>query len=272
MFINKRIKDLSYFAKINSSQYKLAKPFSHIIFNNFFNDDFLSSVLDEFPIFEDSKNKQKIYNLNENKIISKGEKSFKKNTKLFFHYLNSEPFLNFLQILTSIQETLIPDPYFSGGGFHESKKNGFLNIHADFNKHYLTNLDRRLNMLIYLNKKWSEDYGGNLELWDKNMEYCGVKVVPIFNRIVIFSTTSKSYHGNPVPVNCPDNLSRKSIALYYYTNGRPISEMSAIHDTLYKKRRGIDKLNFIDKQTIKYFLKDFTPPYLMRIIKKIIKR
>ena len=150
MFINKRIKDLSYFAKINSSQYILSKPFSHIIFNNFFNDDFLSSVLDEFPIFEDSDNKQKIYNLNENKIVSKGEKSFKKNTKLFFHCLNSEPFLNFLQILTSIQETLIPDPYFSGGGFHESKKNGFLNIHADFNKHYLTNLDRRLTILPHL--------------------------------------------------------------------------------------------------------------------------
>jgi hypothetical protein len=43
--------------------------------------------------------------------------------------------------------------------------------------------------------------------------------------MVIFSTTDFSYHGHPEPLNCPDNRSRRSLALYYYTNGRPASEV-----------------------------------------------
>ena len=77
-----------------------------------------------------------------------------------------------MQILTGIKEKLIPDPYLQGGGLHELRNNGFLNIHADFNLHPTMKLDRRLNILIYLNKDWNDDFGGNLQLWDKKMTKC----------------------------------------------------------------------------------------------------
>ena len=118
---------------------------------------------------------------------------------------------------SNIEEKLIPDPYLIGGGLHELRNDGYLNIHADFNLHPSMKLDRRLNILIYLNKNWLENYGGDLELWNKNMTKCEKKITPIFNKTVIFSTTDFSYHGNPNRVNHPTNLSRKSIAMYYYT-------------------------------------------------------
>ena len=128
-------------------------------------------------------------------------------------------FLNFLQNITSIKEKLIADKELNGGGMHEIKKGGLLKIHSDFNKHPNLKLDRRLNVLIYLNKNWKEEYGGHLEFWDKEMKCCKTKILPIFNRMVIFSTTDFSNHGHPDPLNCPDLMSRKSIATYYYSDG-----------------------------------------------------
>ena len=85
-------------------------------------------------------------------------------------------------------------------------------------------LDRRLNILIYLNHNWDENNGGQLELWNKEMKKCEKKILPVFNRMVIFSTTDFSYHGNPKKVQTLNNLSRKSIALYYYSNGFRVLE------------------------------------------------
>jgi len=155
-------------------------------------------------------------------------------------YLNSHQFIEFLQRLTSIKEAIIPDPHFVGGGFHEIKRGGVLKLHLDFARHYETNLDRRINILIYLNKDWEESYGGHLQLWDKNMQKCGKKILPIFNRLVIFNTTDNALHGHPDPVTCPTERSRKSIALYYYSNGRPEEEQrdSNWELTLFKERPG----------------------------------
>ena len=95
-----------------------------------------------------------------------------------------------------------------------------------------------MNLLIYLNKDWTEENGGNLELWDSSMSSCLKRILPIFNRTVIFSTTSFSYHGHPQPVVCNQEDSRKSIALYYYSNGRPEEEdfSPKLHSTLWQSR------------------------------------
>src|SRR5690606_37213001 len=103
--------------------------------------------------------------------------------------LNSGPFLEFLEKLTGIYP-LIADNKMYGGGVHQIQKGGKLSIHADFNKHMDNLLDRRLNLLIYLNKNWKEEYGGNFEMWDRDMTSCQTKVLPIFNRCVVFSTTN----------------------------------------------------------------------------------
>ena len=106
-------------------------------------------------------------------------------------------FLEFLESLTGI-DGLIPDPYYEGGGLHPIVPGGFLKVHADFNWHKDLKLDRRLNVIVYLNRNWKEEYGGHLELWNREMTRCERRVLPIFNRCVIFSTTDFSYHGRGI--------------------------------------------------------------------------
>jgi len=218
-------------------QYLNNKPFPHIVFDNFFSTPFLEKILEDFP-----KNLEKIgikfEDKQEKKIASKNPDIILNNTNTLINFLNSYKFLNFLNNLSGMQETLIPDPYLWGGGYHELKNGGYLNIHADFNVHPQLELNRRINLLIYLNKNWKENYGGSLELWDKDMSKCVSKIIPTFNKIVIFNTNDFSYHGNPEIIDNPHNTSRKSIALYYYSNGRPRTDAKdeISHNTIFQKR------------------------------------
>jgi Rps23 Pro-64 3,4-dihydroxylase Tpa1-like proline 4-hydroxylase len=247
--VDRKYENLVEVAKQYCSEYKNAKPFPNIVFENFFDTEMLDNVLSEFPDL--SIGKASIFdNPNEKKLAGKGNKRFGKITKKFMKYLNSEEFLQFLQLLTGIDEKLIADKKYSGGGLHEIKRGGLLKIHVDFNKHSKTKLDRRLNVLIYLNKNWKEEYGGHLELWNKSMDKCEKKILPAFNTMAIFSTTDYSFHGHPNPLNCPDSMSRKSLALYYYSDGRPQSEIDSgisRHGTIFKARKNSDD----DKLSIK---------------------
>lgn len=234
IFIDLDAADLKKLGEKKSKEYATAAPFPNISFDNFFIPERLKEVLEEFP---DLSKKPDIRFNDDNQIkrASRGEGRFGEKTKEFMHYMNSEPFLDFLSGLTGI-ENLIPDPYFEGGGCHQILPGGKLAIHADFNKHPRTGLDRRLNVLVYLNEDWDESYGGHFELWDIEMKNSVKKILPLFNRMAIFSTTSTSYHGHPNPLTCPPDRSRKSLALYYYTNGRPEEEKNEAHLTLFRDR------------------------------------
>lgn len=275
VYLNKKIVNLQQFAKEKHKEYSNAKPFPNIVIDDFFEEEFLSKVLNEFPDLSTKREINVFNNLNEKKLGTKGEADFGEYTKLICHYLNSQPILEFLQELTGITETLLPDPYFYGGGYHEIKPGGYLKIHADFNKHNKTGLDRRINLLVYLNKDWEESYGGFFELWDENMVSAQRKLLPIFNRVAVFSTTDFSYHGHPDALTCPPDRSRKSIALYYYTNGRPTSELNdGEHSTLFVNRKGKPKdiappKTLVSKLTSA--VKNFTPPIIFNLLKKIIK-
>lgn len=277
-YLNSENIDLLKIADLYKNQYFNSKPFPNIHFENFFTPSILESILDEFPDL--SKVESLIYkNKREIKLAGKGEIHFGTMTKDFMRFLNSEPFLNFLQILTGTKDSLIGDPYFWGGGQHEIKKGGLLKIHADFNKHPTFDLDRRINVLIYLNKEWKEEYGGYLELWDKNMEKCEKRILPQFNTLVVFSTTDFSYHGHPDPLNCPQNMSRKSLALYYYSNGRPLSEIkdqSIAHSTLFKERANNmdDKIALKKNKTlnIRSIITLITPPIIIKTMKIIFNK
>ena len=120
-------------------------------------------------------------------------------------------------------------------------------------------------MLIYLNKDWLEDYGGFLELWNIEMTKAVKKIKPIFNRVVIFATDLNSYHGHPEPLMCKKNMSRKSIALYYYTNGRSDNQPDYEHDTIFMKlpKNKKNKIDFL--KVIKIILIKFIPPIIYNI-------
>ena len=245
-YINSQYLNLEETAEKFKQAYKEADPFPSIHFEDFFNPETLDKVLGEFPDLSAGKTIKKDTANTQEKYATRGESMFGPHTKDFVHFLNSEPFLLFLKELTSMERYLIPDPYLEGGGFHEIKKGGFLRVHADFNRLERYQIDRRLNVLVYLNKDWKEEYGGHFELWNLEMTECVKKILPKFNTLAMFSTTDFSYHGHPNPLDCPEDRSRKSLALYYYTNGRPEEEINKgleDHSTLYMKRKGHNEDN-----------------------------
>ncbi|HEY0552651.1 MAG TPA: 2OG-Fe(II) oxygenase [Thermoanaerobaculia bacterium] len=213
--------------------YVSARPFPHIVLDGLFPDETLETVLADFPT-PDEIEWAKFDNATEKKLGYRYTSPLKRNLRDFLYEMSAPPVLRFLEELTGI-EGLIPDPYFGGAGPHQILSGGFLKVHTDFNWHPLMKLDRRLNLLVYLNHDWEEEYGGHLELWDRGMTRCEERILPVFNRTVVFSTTDFSFHGHPTPLACPEGRSRKSVSFYYYTNGRPESERSAPHDTIFQK-------------------------------------
>ena len=213
-------------------RYANAKPFPHIALDGLFDDAVLEAVLREFPGPRDT-DWRTFASPTEKKLGFFHDRSRVSKTIIdFLNDMNSWPMLLWLEDLTGI-EGLIPDPYFGGGGLHQIERGGFLKVHADFNVHPKLKLDRRLNMLIYLNRDWKEEYGGHLELWDADRKSCRERILPVFNRTVIFSTTDTSFHGHPHPLTSPEGVTRKSVSLYYYTAGRPLEERSEPHDTIF---------------------------------------
>jgi Rps23 Pro-64 3,4-dihydroxylase Tpa1-like proline 4-hydroxylase len=269
--INEQYANLKEAAARLAPQYQNAHPFPNIYLDNFFKEEVLDQVVAEFPDIDKLKDKIYYNNPNEDKLATKGDAQFGEATRKLVYYLNSQPFLEFLQEVTGIKETLIPDPYFEGGGFHQIKPGGFLKVHVDFHKHKRTGLSRRLNLLVYLNKDWEESYGGHFELWERDMSKSAVKILPLFNRIAMFSTTGDSWHGHPDPLSCPEGRSRKSLALYYYTNGRPEQELNTKQQnritTTFASRKGIDSGKMKTYNTAVNLANRILPDSVVRFIK-----
>ena len=231
-----RADDLADLARARRADYAAADPFPHIVLDGLFDPAMLDEILAVFP-GPDVPFWQRFRNDREVKLALDREDIVPVQIRFLLYTLNGATFLNFLEQLTGI-EGLVPDPHWDGGGLHQIQRGGKLAIHADFNSHNRTRLDRRLNLLLYLNKAWAPDYGGELELWDRGMTRCVTKVAPLFNRMVLFSTTDHSWHGHPDPLTCPPDRCRRSLALYYYSNGRPDEERSGAHSTTFVRRPG----------------------------------
>jgi Rps23 Pro-64 3,4-dihydroxylase Tpa1-like proline 4-hydroxylase len=240
--------------------YQSGKPYHHICIDNFLPEAVLEKVnqdIASLPVPEGDFNRSQ-----ERLKSSYNPDRLPMYTRSFFHALNSKAFLLFLEEMTGIKG-LIPDPYFMGAGIHRVSNGGHLDIHADFNLHGPMQLERRLNVLIYLNHDWKEEFGGSFEIWDDDMKNKLESYVPIFNRMCCFSTSSTSMHGNPETVNHPNGENRHSIALYYYTATWGPDRKS--HSTLFKPRPGTK--DETDRTMIRRELaKDLIPPMLYRRI------
>lgn len=219
--------------------YASAAPFPHVAIDGLFPDETLDRVLEGFPDAADAA-WGRFENASEKKLGNYARlEELAEPIRSFLAALNGPRMLEFLETLTGI-DGLVPDPYFAGGALHQIVRGGFLKVHADFNWHPKLRLDRRLNVLVYLNRGWRVEWGGALELWDRGMNGPAASILPLFNRTVVFTTTDSSFHGHPRPLACPDGVTRKSVSLYYYSNGRPDAERSAPHDTIFppSERRG----------------------------------
>lgn len=202
------------------SAYQKTPPFPHAVILNFLPDPVYLKVKSSFPSYSSPIWKKPENEYTQGKSVTKngdlGKESFySEDARRFFFELQSGLFLTFLEKLTGIKG-LIGDPHFAEGGFHSSERGAFLSPHADFSHHDRTGLERRVNLLFYLNDGWQPKWEGALTLYDESVQ--PVKsYYPFGNSCVIFSTSEKSFHGHPVPLACPQGVRRKSIALYYYT-------------------------------------------------------
>ncbi|TWF41788.1 Rps23 Pro-64 3,4-dihydroxylase Tpa1-like proline 4-hydroxylase [Chitinophaga polysaccharea] len=226
-----------------SKDYQGASPYPHIVLENFLNPDVLTTCSQEFDKLNEEDGWINYVHYNENKAGLNKLDLLPATIKRTINELNSPEFLAFLSELTGIKG-LMKDDLLEGGGIHQSKRGGYLNIHADFTVHpHHRHWQRRVNVLVYLNPDWVEEWGGKLELWDTQMKACEKKVLPVFNRCVIFNTDADSYHGHPEPTTCPEDRHRRSIALYYYTEeAQPFRRA-----THYMVRPGEEKKKFMVK-------------------------
>ena len=220
-------------------------PFSHVYIDNFFDQELAKNCLKHFP---DIDNKCWEHN-NDKDIEIKSRTTWKSEFDIpdgivdVVKVLNSSFVLMALSSLLGIPK-LIPDPYFTGGGLNSSQKGGVLDVHVDGNYHDKTGLFRRVNVILFLNENWKKEWGGDLGMYGNNGETLITNIAPIFNRLVIFSTHDKSFHGMPKPLACPVNEARKSLILYYYTTEswkKGFVKVKKPHSALWKGKGFLDK-------------------------------
>lgn len=201
-----------------STEYQAAHPFPHAVFDGIIEPHALAAAVAAFPVV-DGETWTHYVHVNERKHADSRFDGWPEPLQHLADCLMGAEFLRFLERLTGI-ENLLADPLLDGGGLHRSERGGYLNIHTDYSKHHVhSDWKRRVNVLLYLNDEWDESWGGHLELWTSDMSRCARRVAPDLNRMVVFTTTTTSFHGHPTPLSCPQGEARKSLALYYFTAG-----------------------------------------------------
>ena len=197
-------------------RYRTATPFPHVVIDGVLHAGAFAKAAAEFPGLRDEFWKGYLH-VNETKYSNTQPDTWGETLTAVAKELCSPEFVGYLEELTGIED-LMPDWTMDGGGLHQTMTGGHLNIHADFSTHHThENWARRVNILLYLNEEWRPEWGGQLELWDADMTACQGKVTPAGNRMLVFTTSLDSFHGHPDPLTCPDDVARRSMALYYFT-------------------------------------------------------
>jgi len=199
--------------------YLSSKPFNHLIIDNFLPKDLASQIAEEFPDFNESF----WYNYNnplEVKKASNNWNNFASSTYSYFLKVLSSEFTSLLESIVGCK--LYPDIGLHGGGLHTHKNGGRLNPHLDYSIHPKLDLQRKLNLILYVNPNWKNEYGGHLGLWESSGSEGSLvlskEIECVFNRAIIFDTTQNSWHGLSKDVVAPEGISRNSLAVYYLTD------------------------------------------------------
>jgi hypothetical protein len=250
--------------------YVNADPYEHIVLDGILPPELIERVVADFPTGERASDG--VFNIgyggeHKRQITPEDCARFSRELFLFF---NSRPMLQFLEGLTGIP-ALLPDPYYNGGGFHEITAGGRLGVHADFRINEQLHVQRRLNLLIYLNRDWDDAWNGQLELWSRDMSHCVKKVSPLLNRCVVFNTDADTWHGHPDPLLAPEGVKRRSIALYYYTASKSVYDETPNRSTMYVARPGDSARDRAEARHFRTeeYLKDWLPPVAWRGLAKV---
>lgn len=236
-------------------EFKNAEPFPHVVIDNFFPEEIALRLGRAFPgiddidwKFEGPGDSKHTGDKKIEKVATSNEELFPDEIRFMMMQLQSGIFCNFLNRLTGF-EHLAPDPSHHGCGLHSTGNGGRLMLHIDASRHPNKDLNQLINVIYYCSPDWDVNYGGGLELWNKDASKKIKTVEPLFNRMVIFYTAGKSWHGHPEPVVCPPEMRRNSMALYYYTTDSGISDLEYVN---YVQWKAVSKH---DKQSPMHFIK-----------------
>ena len=208
--------ELQEIAAARAADYRRATPFPHTVIDGLFAEDLLERAIVELP----SAARWARYDTpDERKVVCSDVRAFGPAGETLVHALNSAPFVRFLERLTGI-EGLIPDPHLHAAGYMKVPPGGFLGLHYDFSTQQELRLDRRINVLLYLNRDWRPEWGGQLELHSNDpldsRGHVQIDIEPLFNRLAIFNTPD-ALHGHRRPIACPPGRARLCLSWYYYT-------------------------------------------------------
>ena len=214
-------------------QYATAQPFPHIVLDGVLPIELFDEATAEFPDVDDPSWTGYLH-VNEMKYGNPRVRTWGLKLQQIADTLCGDEFVELLQALTGFDD-LLADAAMDGGGLHQTLRGGFLNVHTDFTtNHRERSWRRRVNVLFYLNERWSPEWGGALELWDAEVTSCVASIEPVGNRMVIFTTADDAYHGHPEPLRCPEGTARRSLALYYFTR----EQLPRRKSTNYRPRPG----------------------------------
>jgi Rps23 Pro-64 3,4-dihydroxylase Tpa1-like proline 4-hydroxylase len=221
--------------KINTDSV-IQQPFPHFCIDDLLDEDFANEIYQTFPTYQEALTLGREFAaVNEKrKIQITDSKKFPAPILELHKILASSEFISKVENMMGIPN-LLPDPDLTGGGIHETNSGGHLDVHVDFNYIPEKKLHRRVNILIYFNKDWKEDYGGYLDVWDQEVKTRYGYFAPKFNRACGFATSEISWHG-VMPVTCPIDMMRRSFAVYYYTKEAPAEWDGQEHSTIFKAR------------------------------------
>lgn len=254
IFENKKYPKL---AKSLNDKYLNAKPYPHVVIDNFLPKKFAYILSEEYPIHRKENKKWKYHkHKNVDRYLLEDTRDFSLNLKLFSSTISSRSFVLFLETLTG-NDALIPDPYYMGGGAMITGPGGFLNVHVDFNWHQKLFAWRKCNILFYLTPGWKKEWGGALELWSTNGKQKVAEITPKFNRAVIFNTTSKSFHGQPDPIKSPKDKPRRVFSAFYYGSLKGKNVDKNPHYTIYKNQKSENKPKFFSSPYADLIKKDY---------------
>ena len=214
--------------------YNNASPFRHLVIDDFLEKDFIEEVLMDFP----GPDSMDVHGTDSKRVLgwqlspSSTNYSLKPSIIKIFDYLKSTQLRAALMEITGIQSQIVSDPDYYGSGLLLAPRGGVHKVHADRTYNPNPNFFPRLILVLYFNKNWQPNYGGGLQLWDRNIKKC-ITIAPNFNRCVIFEVSSIAYHSIE-DVNCPENFYRRALNYYYLSNEPPLN--SYIHDTVFFPR------------------------------------
>jgi hypothetical protein len=218
-----------------AARFARREPFRHVVIDDFFAPEYCAQLLAQFPPFELGNARNEAGELG-NKSTIEQIRALGSAYAALDDLVQSRPFLDLIGRITAIPD-LLYDPWYFGGGTHENRDGQDLDAHVDFNRHPVERWHRRLNLIVYLNPEWNDAWGGSLQLHSdpRAADDRITTITPLYNRAVIFETTESSWHAFP-RIALPEGrkaLTRKSIALYFYTTQRPAAELADTHSTIY---------------------------------------